>query len=214
MDQYTNYEDLKIHECLGDDFRIRWRIGDSGIAVISIHGGEIEPGTTRIADAIAGPEHSFYSFEGIKTGGNLSLHITSTRFDEPIAMEMVCHSKIIISIHGCADMEPIVHMGGLDDELKQLIIRQLHESAFHADDCVHLRLGATDQKNVCNLCGRGMGIQMEISRGLRARMFRDLTPEGRHYRTPLFHQFTGAVRKAIAPFARAAVFHDILENTD
>ncbi|MEW6078937.1 MAG: poly-gamma-glutamate hydrolase family protein [Thermodesulfobacteriota bacterium] len=214
MDQYLNYDDLKVHERLGADYRIRWRIGDSGIAVISIHGGEIEPGTTRIADAIAGPEHSFYSFEGIKTGGNLSLHITSTHFDEPIAMEMACHSKIIISIHGCADMERIVYMGGLDDELKQLIIKRLHEAGFPVDDRADLRLGATDHKNVCNLCGRGMGIQMEISRGLRAVMFRDLSPDGRRHRTPLFYEFTGAVRKAIAPFARTAVFPDVLENTD
>jgi len=58
----------------------------SGIAILSIHGGDIEPGTTRIANAIAGWDHSFYTFEGIKTARNLSLHITSTRFDEPSAM--------------------------------------------------------------------------------------------------------------------------------
>jgi phage replication-related protein YjqB (UPF0714/DUF867 family) len=214
MDVYSNFEDLKHYEREGADYRIRWRIGSSGIAILSIHGGEIEPGTTRIANAIAGWEHSFYSFEGIKTAGNLALHITSTRFDEPTAMEIVCQSDIIISIHGSAEKEALVQLGGLDEELKRQILSELHKSAFQAMECGRLPFGATDQKNVCNLCGRGMGVQMEISRGLRALMFRDLTPEGRRHRTPVFALFTDAVRNAIAPFAVIYAQTQPLRNTD
>jgi phage replication-related protein YjqB (UPF0714/DUF867 family) len=142
------------------------------------------------------------------------LHITSTRFDEPIAMQIVCQSEIIISIHGSAVREPCVHVGGLDAELKDLIYRELRQTGFHAVQCTQLPYGATDLKNICNLCGRGMGVQMEISRGLRAMMFRDLSPAGRHYRTRVLANFANAVRRAIAPFMVIHAEKQPLENTD
>lgn len=214
MDHYTSFENLRQNELYDADYRIFWRIGSSGIAILSIHGGEIEPGTTRIADAIAGQEHSFYSFEGIKTAGNLVLHITSTRFDEPTAMQIVCYSEINISIHGSAILEPVVYLGGLDAELKHRISDKLCESGFKAIACSGAPFGATNQKNICNLCGRGMGVQMEISRGLRSMMFRDLTPEGRRHRTEVFFKFTEAVRMAIEPFVIIYSENHFLQNTD
>jgi phage replication-related protein YjqB (UPF0714/DUF867 family) len=214
MDLYTSFEKLKDSERRNMDYRIRRRLGHTGIAILSIHGGEIEPGTTRIADAIAGHDHSFYSFEGIKRRGNLNLHITSTRFDEPTAIEIVCHCAIIISIHGCADTEAVVHLGGLDFELRDRILESLHSSDFKALASSEAPFGGIDQANICNLCGRGMGVQMEISRGLRAKMFRDLSPEGRRYRTPLFDRFTRAVRHAIAPFAMSFTPPEPLQGTD
>lgn len=214
MDRYDSFENLKVRERQGVDYRIRWRRGSSGIAILSIHGGEIEPGTTRIADAIAGQEHSFYSFEGIKRTGNWALHITSTRFDEPIAMDIICHAEIIISIHGSAVMEPVVHLGGLDFELRDRMLRELRASGFQAEDCAERHFRATDQRNICNLCGRGMGVQMEISRGLRTAMFRDLTPEGRRHPTEVLTRFTTAVRGAIGPFAVNHSETEPLQNTD
>lgn len=214
MDRYSNFDKLKQREHQGADYRIRSRIGSSGITILSIHGGEIEPGTTRIADAIAGQEHSFYAFEGIKSAGNRELHITSTHFDEPQAIEIVCHSDIIISIHGSAIMEPVVHLGGLDTELKLAIEYELLQAGFQVVQCRGSRFDATNQKNICNLCGRGMGVQMEISRGLRSRMYQDLTPEGRHHRTAVFVGFMEAVRKAIAPYAIFYSETHPLQNTD
>jgi phage replication-related protein YjqB (UPF0714/DUF867 family) len=214
MDRYYSFEKLKGCERRNSDFRIRQRLGSTGIAILSIHGGEIEPGTTRIADAIAGQDHSFYSFEGIKRKGNLDLHITSTRFDEPTAIEIVCHCEIIISIHGCADTDAVVHLGGLDFELRDRILEGLRRSSFQATAGADPPFAGIDQANICNLCGRGMGVQMEISRGLRALMFRDLTPQGRRYPTDLFTRFTQAVRDAIAPFGLGFTPPEPLQGTD
>jgi phage replication-related protein YjqB (UPF0714/DUF867 family) len=214
MDRYSSFEKLKLGERQGADYRIQRRIGSSGIAILSIHGGEIEPGTTRIADAIAGPEHSFYSFEGMKSRGNLALHITSTHFDEPTAMEIVCHSDIIVSIHGSAGMEPMVQLGGLDVEITGRIEDKLRKAGFRVMECAGPPFGGKDQANICNLCGRGMGVQMETSRGLRALMFRDLSPEGRRHATGVFAAFTQAVREAIAPFAASYAKTHPLEGTD
>jgi phage replication-related protein YjqB (UPF0714/DUF867 family) len=214
LDRYTDFENLNRSELQNTDYRIHYRIGSSGIAILGIHGGEIEPGTTRIADAIAGQEHSFYSFEGIKNRGNQSLHITSTRFDEPIAMEIVCNSEIIIAIHGCAGMEPMVFLGGLDAELRHQIFQELQKSGFLTTECSESRFSGIDNANICNLCGRGMGVQIEISRGLRMLMFRDLTPEGRKYPTEVFTRFTQAIREAVAPFAVIFFETHPLEGTD
>jgi phage replication-related protein YjqB (UPF0714/DUF867 family) len=214
MDRYSSFDHLKTLEVKGVDYRVRWRIGGSGIAIMSIHGGDIEPGTSDIADAIAGSEHTFYSLEGLKREGNRVLHITSTLFDEPTALEIVCHSEIIISLHGCADAEPVVHVGGRDFELRQRIQSGLCRAGFMAINGAHPRFEGVDLANICNLCGRGMGIQMEISRELRSRMFRDLTPEGRRHPTRAFYIFTGAVRDVIEPFGAIFVQPEPEDATD
>jgi phage replication-related protein YjqB (UPF0714/DUF867 family) len=203
-DRYSSFEEMRGCEREGIDYRMRGRSGTSRIAVFCIHGGEIEPGTSRIADAIAGNEHSFYALEGLKVSDNRALHITSTVFDEPAAMEIVCESEIIISIHGCADTEELVHIGGLDHELKGRIQERLIKSGFRPFIDANPAFRALDQRNLCNLCGRGMGVQLEISRGLREKMFRDLTPEGRQFPTETFHRFVQAVREAIEPFKAPA----------
>ena len=214
VDIYTNFDNLRIHEVEGVDYRIRWRIGQSGIAILSIHGGNIEPGTSQIADAIAGQEHTFYALEGIKCAGNSVLHIKSTLFDEPTALQVVCQAEIIISIHGCAEMQPVLHLGGLDIDLKQRIQALLGQQGFHVANATHPHFPGVDQANICNLCGRGMGVQMEISRGLRTQMFRDLTPQGREHPTEMFHRFTQAVRDAIAPFVAVYMGYEAEESTD
>ncbi len=214
MDQYSNFEQLKARERAGTDYRIRWRIGRSRIAVLSIHGGDIEPGASRIADAIAGSEHSFYAFEGLKTRKNIALHITSTVFDEPAALEIVSKSEIIISIHGCAETDSIVYLGGRHQDLKIQIRDNLRKAGFNATDRQDSRFTGMDLANICNLCGGGMGVQMEISRGMRILMFRDLTPEGRSHPTEELYRFAKAVRDAIEPFAGFFVEDSPLEPTD
>jgi phage replication-related protein YjqB (UPF0714/DUF867 family) len=214
MDQYINFENLKQQEQQDTDFRIHYRVGCSGIAVLGIHGGEIEPGTTRIADAIAGQEHSFYSFAGMKTRGNRSLHITSTHFDEPAAMEIVRVSEIILSIHGCAGMEPMTFLGGLDSELKHQVFEELRRADIPVAEPSASHFSGIDDANICNLCGRRRGVQLEISRGLRCLMFRDLTPEGRQYPTEMFARFVQAVRRAVDPLVKIYREAHPLESTD
>jgi phage replication-related protein YjqB (UPF0714/DUF867 family) len=67
MEKYNSFSDLSRKETAGVDYHVIQRAGGSGITVMSIHGGAIEPGTTEIADAVAGEMHSFYSKEN--TGG-------------------------------------------------------------------------------------------------------------------------------------------------
>src|SRR5882724_11484201 len=78
-------------------------------------GGGIEPGTSELAEAIAGADMSFYAFEGLKKKGNGILHITSSRFDEPKAVFLVNASPRVVALHGELDCrDQVVFLGGLD----------------------------------------------------------------------------------------------------
>ncbi|MGA2940263.1 MAG: poly-gamma-glutamate hydrolase family protein [Syntrophobacteraceae bacterium] len=199
MGKYSCFEHLRANESSGADYEVRRRHGSSGIAVISIHGGAIEPGTSEVAEAVAGADHSFYAFRGMKKDGNKDLHITSTLFDEPDALEIVRSSETVISIHGCSEAEEVVHVGGIDFRLRECIEERLRQAGFKTPRGAW-SLRGLDKRNICNRCRRGMGVQLEISKGLRARMFGDLS-----YGTCLqcggtYHEFIQAVRKAIEPF--------------
>jgi len=205
MDNYRHFEHLRKFEKEGVDFRIRWRVEDSGIAILCIHGGDIEPGTSEIGDAIAGGDHTFYTFEGIKRMGNRKLHLTSTVFNEPIGLEIVCLSEIILSIHGSHETGAFVYLGGMDLELREHIQQHLASAGFQAVDDCSSKYPGRDPANICNICGRGMGVQLEISRGLRTQLFKDLTPQGRRFPTADLSRFVRAIQDALDPFKLPAM---------
>ncbi len=227
MDKYSCFEELSVHEAIGFDYEVRRRHCMSGIAILSIHGGLIEPGTSEIADAIAGTDHSFYTFRGIKKSGNADLHITSTAFDEPSALEIACRSETIISIHGSSGQEEVVHVGGLDSEVIRCIEAKLRLAGFEAPPGswsfspqsgdgypiagatgtaekpenpfrMEARLRGLDKRNICNRCRRARGVQLEISEGLRARLLRSRSKGSTGPRS--FQWFVQAVREAIESF--------------
>jgi phage replication-related protein YjqB (UPF0714/DUF867 family) len=57
-DRYATFDALRSAHEEGRDFRVEWRLGVSGIAVMAPHGGGIEPGTSEVARALAGFQHS------------------------------------------------------------------------------------------------------------------------------------------------------------
>ena len=96
---YRSQEGLYVQNCT------RWR---------APHGGGIEPGTSELAEAIASKELSFYVFEGVKRVENGQLHITSTRFDEPVWARLLARAERVIAIHREDSDETVVFLGGLD----------------------------------------------------------------------------------------------------
>lgn len=195
-DAYRSFKELAASQRENDDWR-RVLVGrNSPMAVIAPHGGGIESGTSEIATAIAGGDMSLYCFEGLKTRGNRVLHITSTRFDDPVCLELLSSVQVVITIHGCAQKSDIVRIGGRHEQLCVQTAAGLGAAGFPSvqDDS---DLSGTDLINICNRGQTGMGIQLEISRGLRARMFASLDAEGRRVRTPEFQAFVSAVRSAL-----------------
>lgn len=131
------------------------------------HGGKIEPGTTEIAETIAGDDHSFYTLEGIKADGNGKLHIPSHLFNEPRAIEVLKKANVVLTVHGHADWEDgFVMVGGLNFRLKSEIECELTRRGFQIREATQ-GLKAIDPANICNRGRSGKGVQLEISRKLR-----------------------------------------------
>ena len=82
-DTYCNFDELVAHQRRNVDYRIHASIRPSPVAIIAPHGGGIEPGTSELAQAIAGDNFSYYCFESVRLAENKQLHIASHRFDEP-----------------------------------------------------------------------------------------------------------------------------------
>lgn len=177
-DKYRNFAELAAAEIKTVDYKIKCENRESNILIIAPHGGGIEQGTSEIAVAIAGEEFSFYCFEGKKETGNEDLHITSTRFDEPTALELVKQSEIVVAIHGLQEEKEVIYVGGRDRELKMEFISALTQAGFEAKEDNSHHAG-TFSSNICNRGTSGKGVQLEISHGLRRTMFEGLNRQGR-----------------------------------
>ena len=196
-DKYKSFEELSQNKN-PEHFQIRHRKGSSDLAVLAPHGGKIEKGTSEIADEIAGANHTFCNFSGQKRSRNRDFHITSRNFDETTGVKAAEHSRKVITIHGWGRRAEAVCLGGLDDTLRKTIQRKLNEAGFPVVDPPR-SLEGTDPNNICNRSKNKGGVQIEISEGLRRKMFEDYTTEdGRSQTTPAFKKFVFAVREATA----------------
>jgi phage replication-related protein YjqB (UPF0714/DUF867 family) len=198
-DTYRNFKELSENERAGIDYRILLRQAKAGFAIVAPHGGGIEPGTSEIADAIAGEEFSFYAFEGLKSSGNTELHITATRFDEPMCLTVIGRSNIVITIHGehSEDDGEGVFIGGLDDNLGSLLGGTLKAKGFDVRKHPNRKLQGLEAKNLCNRGVSGRGVQFELSRSVRQEMFSSLSREGRKQTTPRFWELVDTIRSVL-----------------
>jgi phage replication-related protein YjqB (UPF0714/DUF867 family) len=198
VDTYADFAELEKNETKGIDYDILFRQADSKIAIMALHGGGIEPGTFDIADAIAGNDHTFYAFKGLKKTENTTLHISSNRYDEPIGLRISREANLVVSIHGCHHQQEIVFIGGMNREIKHKIMNALRMSGFMAiiDEVPGHRGISAD--NICNRCQCGEGVQLEISKGLREKMFENIDRRSLRKRTKNFFQFVHAVKEVLA----------------
>ena len=197
MDKYADYNALQHHETEGKDYSLLFREGHSDIAVIAPHGGGIEPGTLDLADAVAGNEHGFYGFKGIKKKDNAVLHIQSNHFNEPIGLRLAENSEVVLSLHGYHGNEETVFIGGKNQELEERIRHALNLAGFDAQISTEPGLRAQHPENICNRCRTGQGVQLEISRGLREKMFSNLGSRSLRKKTSLFYTFVGALKQVL-----------------
>jgi len=193
---YKNFKELSNREIEGQDYRIIVELRDPRVLIMAPHGGKIEPGTTEIAEAIAGMNYSFYSFEGLKKNGNSVLHIESHLFDEPRALKAVEKADIVITVHGQIDQkEEFIMVGGLHGDLCVEIKRQLDIASFQTRPPTEGLMG-TDPLNICNRGRLKGGVQLEISRKIRNLLRED---EGK------LKKFANAVRKGIQKNFRSEI---------
>jgi len=196
MDKYLNFRHLDNNEREGVDYQIRWQQGVTGFCIMALHGGNIEPGTSGIAEGIAGQDHAFYAFEGIKARGNRKLHLTSTAFDEPKALWLASMSETIIAIHGCEGDEPLVYFGGLAVPLIEKITESLEANGVAVREHPTPENKGIHPNNICNLGSKGKGVQLELAKNLRSQMFVGTSIDGR-CPTEVFYRFARAIRNVL-----------------
>jgi phage replication-related protein YjqB (UPF0714/DUF867 family) len=198
-DTYRNFAELARHEKAGIDYDVLVRRVRPAFCVVAPHGGGIEPGTSEIADAIAAPVFSFYTFEGLKSKGNAGLHITSTRFDEPMCLTLLSQSSVVLTLHGEHSEEDGegVFVGGLDEVLGVQIGRALTRKGFEVRKHRNRKLQGLEPNNLCNRGISNAGVQLELSKAVRKTLFKSLTREGRKQKTERFDVFVNAVRTVV-----------------
>ena len=165
-DTYSCFAELKNHEEQNKDYKISISDVGSRITIIAPHGGKIEPGTSDIAKQIAAERFNYYCFEGIKTEKNGRLHITSHNFDEPMAVQLISRSQIVVAIHACTGNERFVFLGGLDEMLKEVIANELESGGIIVPKG-HGKFKGLNPDNICNRGANKKGVQLEITRDLR-----------------------------------------------
>ncbi len=187
QDKYRCFAELQKFEN-DQAYRIITVPRDSETLIIAPHGGKIEPKTSAVAEAIAGDDRSLYLFEGRKKACNYdTLHITSTRFEEPSCLGMMGSAQIVLAVHGCRGHDgELLYMGGLDQELSKKMATALAESDYDVRTEGHPWPG-TDPSNVCNGGVRRVGVQLELSKELRDQL--DV------------QAFAAVVRRVMAEFA-------------
>lgn len=151
------------------DYEIEVNETESNVTVVAIHGGKIEKGTTELAYALASHNnYNYYSFLGLKSTDNFSLHVSSDKFGESVALQMVSESKRTLSIHGCDGEKEFTYIGGRDTELANKIKESLVKHGFTVKDAPE-NLSGISPDNIVNKNRDGRGVQIEISEGLRTK---------------------------------------------
>jgi len=203
MDVYRNFAELIESEREGIDFRIYAvkRKGSSTV-IVAPHGGAIEPGTSEVAKEVAHNDLSLAIFEGIKPKGNKRLHITSANFDEPRCVELVQESDTVVAIHGEGSAGLSVFLGGRDDNLRAKLIAALERYGYAVKTHGNPGLHGLAPENICNRGRDGVGVQIELSSGLRQTFFQSLTEKGRKKPAGELVRFAAAVREGLQDAGR------------
>ncbi|HDR7429956.1 TPA: poly-gamma-glutamate hydrolase family protein [Bacillus toyonensis] len=194
-DKYFNFHELKQNERINIDYKTFVNKRNNNIAILAIHGGEIEPGTSELAIKLAEKGgYSSYVFEALKVSGNRDLHITSTNFDDENARNMARKSNITISIHGYRGEEEVVYIGGLDKELKMKFLIQLKKDGFSATEAP-ADIAGIKYKNIVNDNKKKAGVQLELTTALRKSFFEngDLSKLNRVNVTKKFDEFLNSL---------------------
>jgi phage replication-related protein YjqB (UPF0714/DUF867 family) len=179
-DKYTSFAALEAGGEIAElDYNITVRERpQSGVLIVAPHGGNIENGTTELADLIAGDDYSLFVFNGLKPRGrNRDLHITSHNFDHPGCLALAARHAVLLGVHGCKGESSQVYVGGLDDELTALLTARLQAAGLPVAPPGH-RYPGRNPLNICNRGSRGLGAQLEFTHDLRS-------PSARTYIAPL-----------------------------
>jgi|LSQX01.2.fsa_nt_gb phage replication-related protein YjqB (UPF0714/DUF867 family) len=211
---YSSFFELSENEVEGLDYTMSYKDNSKNITVFTLHGGLISKGTSEIVNALcAKDKYNSYLFEGIKKENNLSLHITSNKFDEPTAVNLVSNSNNAVSIIGTKEDYNIVYIGGQNRLMARLVGLHLKEAGFavtDTDDSIPERILGVLDSNIVNKNKpifdkyRLGGVQIGVSKATRDMLLSDKKK---------FSSFVEAIDDALSSsWPKAEVIMENLEN--
>ncbi|WP_030548802.1 poly-gamma-glutamate hydrolase family protein [Streptomyces exfoliatus] len=131
-------------------------------AIMAIHGGQIERGTSELCLAIAGYDpadvekplvtqgfHDYWMFEGMRSVDNRELHVSSVNCDDHVARGIAASHLNVLSLHGCQYSQlampekmiwpsvsdpKLVVVGGLNTVFRAALVTELNQAGFPAVD--------------------------------------------------------------------------------
>ncbi|MFE7553646.1 poly-gamma-glutamate hydrolase family protein [Streptomyces gardneri] len=130
-------------------------------AILALHGGGIEIGTSELCLGIAGYSpgnsagapilpsvHDYFMFEGLLSSGNRALHVTSKNCDDHVALATARSHLNVLSLHGCtfdqlklptADFpatgnKAVAVVGGLNADFRTALVIEIKKAGFQAVD--------------------------------------------------------------------------------
>jgi phage replication-related protein YjqB (UPF0714/DUF867 family) len=199
-DKYKDFEQLSQNEQQDVDYKISFNKTNSDVLLMAIHGGSIESGTTELVDQIAlEANDSYYTFQGIKEKNNVDLHITSSRFNEPVAIDLVSDSLYTLSFHGYKEEEKQhTYIDGLDKQLAETLRVALDDAGFSVSSAPKAMEGK-EKSNIVNKNKQKKGVQLEISTAQRKAFFTndDFSSANRENKTEAFYAYTKAIQNAL-----------------
>jgi phage replication-related protein YjqB (UPF0714/DUF867 family) len=177
----------------------------STVGVTAVHGGNIERGTSELADLIREyGNYNYFSFDVLKATNASDLHVTSTNYDEPRVLNLMARCNQVVGCHGKSGTDLTVYVGGLDSPLRNAIWTKLTDAGF---DCEVSPSGIAglEPMNITNRSKTGAGVQLEITTELRKSFFidKDWNNRSRSNWTQTIYDFATAVYQAIEESAPA-----------
>ncbi|MFE7512912.1 poly-gamma-glutamate hydrolase family protein [Streptomyces sp. NPDC057540] len=151
------------------DFDLATKAGYPRTAILALHGGGIEIGTSELALGIAGYDpgditptapallpatYDYFLFEGLLSTGNKALHVTSRNCDDHVALSLAASHLNVLSLHGCqydqlGMPEPMIWppssdprlavVGGLNAEFRAALVYEIGRAGFPVVDAFDSR---------------------------------------------------------------------------
>jgi phage replication-related protein YjqB (UPF0714/DUF867 family) len=178
QDHYQSFSEMAEKNTEGVDYLVSHKGNLSPILVTAFHGGHIEPGTSELGRAITNKQFDFYSFDALKPGQmnersltSSTLHITSTRFDEPKLMSLIPKKDFCLGLHGFGGYEGDFCVGGGNEQERKKLVEALNKNFPELISCELCcpPLNGTSAKNPINRCQK-KGVQVEMSPAVRSKI--------------------------------------------
>lgn len=202
-DLYSSMIELQGKE---DNWSIEMNTNKSNILSFAPHGGGIEAGSSELALLISQKlDCNYFTFKGNLPSGNVKLHVTSTRYDNPELLNLMRNIDYSISVHGYADNEYArTLIGGSNVELKEIIKCHLRSRGFDVQDAP-IHLAGIKLNNVTNKTKTGLGVQLELSTKQRKSFFSDndfskKVREDRYRWRAVMYEYAQAIEYAVKEY--------------